>query len=137
MNLSFFLNGNKDYSTYVAGNCAFTIEEFKTLLQELDADGDGQTSKRVFADAARSISGDSLQIGSRWVRPADSDGWDPVDENEIDALVDFSRKHQGYKINDRFDYILVVVKSVLTKIHVKMNTEIDGNNTNIVYIHRR
>lgn len=43
----------------------------------------------------------SLQTGSRWVRPADSDSWDPVDENEIDALVDFARKHQGYKINDR------------------------------------
>jgi len=43
----------------------------------------------------------SLQTGSRWVRPADSDSWDLVDENEIDALVDFARRHQGYKINDR------------------------------------
>jgi len=43
----------------------------------------------------------SLQTSSRWVRPADSYGWDLVDENDIDALVDFARKHQGYKINDR------------------------------------
>ncbi|KAL3571595.1 hypothetical protein D5086_025499 [Populus alba] len=43
----------------------------------------------------------SLQTGSRWARPADSGSWDPVDENEMDALVDFARKHQGYKINDR------------------------------------
>ena len=50
----------KNYSAYVAGNCAFTIEEFKTLLQELYAAGDGQTSKRVFADAARSISGEQF-----------------------------------------------------------------------------
>ncbi|KAJ6971722.1 hypothetical protein NC653_032297 [Populus alba x Populus x berolinensis] len=92
----------KNYSAYVAGNCAFTIEEFKTLLQELDAAGDGQTSKRVFRrrcpfDQRRN----SLQTGSRWARPADSGSWDPVDENEMDALVDFARKHQGYKINDR------------------------------------
>lgn len=41
-----------------------------------------------------------------------------------------------FNFDFRFDYILLVVKSVLTKIHVKMITEIDGNSTNIVHIHR-
>ena len=50
----------KNYSAHVAGNRAFTIEEFEVLLQGLDADGDCQTSKRVLADAVLPIRGEQF-----------------------------------------------------------------------------
>uniref|UniRef100_A0A6N2MWY9 Uncharacterized protein n=1 Tax=Salix viminalis TaxID=40686 RepID=A0A6N2MWY9_SALVM len=79
----------RNYSAHVSGNRAFTIEEFKFLLQELDSNGDCQTSKRVLADAVLPISGE--QFVNR----------DLVDENEINSPVNSALKHQDYKIIGR------------------------------------
>ncbi|EPS63097.1 hypothetical protein M569_11693 [Genlisea aurea] len=93
------ITGDKGRSVCYDSKDQITAEEFKTWLMKFDSNKDGRISERELREAIRSRHHWFSWWKCRWAFiAADINGNGYIDEQEIDALLDYAEKHLGFKI---------------------------------------
>ncbi|KAL9665881.1 hypothetical protein QQ045_000202 [Rhodiola kirilowii] len=82
-----------------ARNGEMTVEEFKKWLKHFDADKDGRISREELQEA--------VHYAGKWfggwrsrhaMSGADANGSGFIEDDEVERLVEFARKHLGKKV---------------------------------------